>query len=165
MATGRTVSRWTRFLVDDSAGTPREIPVDTISGVGFSFDAVDLTAFQDAVKGYLAGHPDSAIEISGPFSNLAAASAAASAAAPVLSGSHIVLSGIATPTFATPLGLAIMYGIRTYWTTGDPVFGVVAPSATEGYQCYSYVVDGQKYTASFKPIPGCTPAWGTAILT
>lgn len=165
MATGRTVSKWTRFLVDGSDGTPREIPVDSINGVGFSFDAVDLTAFQDAVKGYLAGHPDSAIEISGPFSNLAVAAAAASAAAPVLSGSHTVLSAISTPTFATPLGLAIMYGVRGFWATGDVVFGVVAPSATEGYQCYSYIVDGEKYTASFKPIPGCTPAFGTAGLT
>src|SRR3990167_7946571 len=165
MATGRTPARFTRLLMDDSAGTPREIPFTSITGVGFSFGSVDLTAMQDAVKGYLTEHPESAIEVSGPFSNLAAASAAASAAAPVLSGSHTVLSGIATPTFATPLGLAIMYGIRTYWTTGDPVFGVVAPSATEGYKCYSYVVDGEKYTASFKPIPGCTPAWGTAILT
>ena len=25
MATGRTVTKWTRFAVDDSAGTPREI--------------------------------------------------------------------------------------------------------------------------------------------
>ena len=165
MATGRTPSRWTRFLLDDSGGTPREIEVDSISGVGFTFDAVDLTALQDAVKGYLSGHPDSAISISGPFSNLAVAAAAASAAAPVFSGSQTVLKGITTPTFVTPLGLAIMYGIRGYWTTGDPVFGVVTPSATEGYLCYSFTVDGEKYSATFKPIPGCTPAWGTAGLS
>lgn len=165
MATGRTVSRWTRFLMDDSSGTPREIEYDTISGVGFAFAPVDLTAMQDAVRGYLTAHPDSAIEISGPFSNLAVAAAAASAAAPVLSGSQTVLKAVTTPTFVTPLGLAIMYGIRGYWATGDPVFGVVAPSATEGYLCYGFTVDGEKYKASFKPIPGCTPAWGTAGLT
>jgi len=165
MATGRTASKWTRFLMDDSAGTPREIGIDSVSGVGFTFDPVDLTVYQDAVKGYLTEHPDSAIQITGAFSNLAAASAAASAAAPVLSGSHTVLSAVTTPTFVTPLGFAVMYGIRGYWTTGDPVFGVVAPSATEGYLCYGYTVDGIKFSATFKPIPGCTPAWGSAILT
>lgn len=165
MATGRTVTRWVRFLVDDSSGTPREIPVDSISPVGLVYDEVDVTAFQDAVKGYLAGHPDAPIEITGPFSNLAAAAAAASGAAPALSGSHTVLSPISAPTFTTPLGLAVMWGIRGYWATGDPVFGVVAPSATSGYECVAYTVDGEKYTARFVPYPGTTPAFGTAILT
>jgi hypothetical protein len=165
MATGRTVSKWTRFLVDDSSGTPREIPVDTISPAGFQYDESDLTAYQDAVKGYLAEHPDAAIDITGPFSNLAASAAAASGAAPVLSGSHTVLNPISATTFTTPLGLAVMFGIRGYWATGDPVFGVVSPSATEGYICVKYQVDGAKYSARFVPFAGSTPAWGTAGLT
>lgn len=165
MATGRTVDRWTRVLVDDSGGTPREIPVNTISPVGFVYDESDLTAFQDAVKGYLAAHPDAPIDISGPFSNLAAAAAAASGAAPTLSGSHTVLAPISAVTFTTPLGLAIMFGIQGYWTTGDPVFGVVSPSATSGYVCTKYQVEGTQYSARFVPYPGTTPAWGTAILT
>jgi len=164
MATGRTVTKWTRFLVDDSAGTPREIPVDSISPVGFVYDETDLTAYQDQVKGYLAGHPDAPIDITGPFDTTAAVGAAASAAAPALSGSHTVLVPITAPTFTTPLGLAVMFGIRTWWTTGDPVFGVVAPSATSGYVCTKFTVDGEKYSASFKPFPGTVPAWGTAIL-
>lgn len=165
MTTGRTVSKWTRFGVDDSGGTARELLVDSITGVGFTFDPVDLTAYSDAVKGFLAGHPTAEIEISGPFSNLAASAFAGSGLAPTPSGPHGVLSGITTPTFTTPLALAIHYGIRGYWTTGDPVFGVVSASATEGYLCYGYTVDGEKYTASFKPIPGSTPAWGTAIIS
>ena len=163
MATGRTVTRWTRVGCDDSSGTVREPPVDSISGVGFTLAPVDLTAYQDAVKGYLAMHPDSVIEITGPFSNLAVASFAASAAAPVVSGSHF-LAALTAPTFTTPLAFGVMYGIRTYWTTGDPVFGVVTASATEGYTCFGYTVDGEKYSASFRPIPGCTPAWGSAIV-
>lgn len=165
MATGRTVTKWTRFAVDDSGGTPREIPVDTISPVGFSYDEVEVTAYQDAVKGYLAGHPDAPIEITGPFDNSAAAALAASGAAPVLSGSHTVLQPISVPTFTTPLGLWIGFGVRGYWTTGDPAFGVVAPSATSGYICTKYTVEGEKYSATFKPYPGTTPAWGTAIIT
>ena len=165
MATGRTVTKWVRFLVDDSGGTPREIPVDSISPVGFTYEENDLTAWQDAVKGYLSGHPDAPIDISGPFDNTAATGAAASGAAPTLSGSHTILAPISAVTFTTPLGLAIMWGIRGYWATGDPVFGVVAPSATSGYVCTKYNVEGEKYTARFVPYPGTTPAWGTAILT
>lgn len=165
MATGRTVSRWTRFLVDDSSGTPREIPINTLSPVGFQYDESDQTAYQDAVKGYLAEHPDAPIDIGGPFSNNAAVAAAASGAAPALSGSHTVLAPISAPTFTTPLGLAVMFGIQGYWTTGDPVFGVASPSATSGYICTQYVADGSSYTARFVPFAGTTPAWGTAILT
>lgn len=165
MATGRTVSKWIRFAIDDSAGTPREIPVDSISPVGFQYDENNLTAWQDQVMGYLAGHPDAPIDITGPFDNTAAAALAASGAAPTLSGSHTVLEPISRPTATSPLGLAVMFGIRGYWTAGDPVFGVVAPSATSGYLCFSYQVEGEKYSARFLPYPGTVPAWGTAILT
>lgn len=162
---GRTVTKWIRFLVDDSGGTPREIPVDSISPVGFAYDETDLTAFQDAVKGYLAAHPDAVIDITGPFDTSAAAAAAASGAAPTLSGSHTILAPIAAVTFTTPLGLAVMFGDKGYWATGQPVFGVVAPSATSGYVCTKYQVEGEKYSARFVPYPGTVPAWGTAILT
>jgi len=166
MATGRTVSKWTRFVVDDSSGTPREVPVSTITAVGLEHEEVDLTAYQDAVRGFLAGHPTAPIEITGPFSNLAAAAAAGTGAAPTLSGSHTVLAPISAPTFTTPLGLAVCYGIQGYWASGDPVFGVVSPSATAGYVCVAYQVeDGGMYRARFVPYPGTTPAWGTAILT
>jgi len=165
MATGRTVSRWTRFAVDDSAGTPREIPINTLSPVGLVYDMTEHTNWQDAVKNYLANHPDAVIEIGGSFDNSAAAALAASGAAPVLSGSHTVLNPISAPTFTTPLGLWIAIGIRGYWATGDPAFGVVAPSATSGYVCEKYQTDFVTYVASFKPHPGTTPAWGTAIIT
>lgn len=165
MATGRTVDKWTRFLVDDSGGTPREIPIDTLSPVGFVYDEVEGTAWQDQVKGYLAGHPDAAIDISGPWDTLTTTAAAGTGAAPALSGSHTVLQPISVPTFTTPLGLCVCFGIRGYWASGDPVFGIVSPSATQGYVCTKYQKEGNKYSASFKPYPGSTPAWGTAILT
>lgn len=165
MATGRTTTKWTRFAIDDSAGTPREIPVTSISAVGFVYDETDLTAYQDQVKNYLAAHPDAVIEITGPFDNTAAAGLAASGAAPTLSGSHTILAPISAPTFTTPLGLAIMIGIRGYWATGDPVFGIVAPGAASGYVCTKYQVEGEMYSARFVPFPGTVPAWGSAILT
>lgn len=163
--TGRTVTKWIRFCLDDSGGTPREIPIDSLSPVGFAYDENELTAWQDAVKGYLSGHPDAPIDITGPFDSTAAVALAASAAAPALSGSHTVLAPITAPTFQTPLGLAVLFGVRHYWETGEPAFGVVAPSATSGYICTKYTVEGEKYSARFVPYPGTTPAWGTAILT
>jgi len=154
-----------RFIVDDSAGTPREIPVDSVAPVGFVYDETDLTAFQDAVKGYLSAHPDAVIEVTGPLSNDSAASIAASAAAPVLSGSYTVLGPISAPTFTTPLGLFVGWGFDGYWTTGDPAFGIVSPSATSGYICTKFQVEGEKYSARFVPFPGTTPAWGTALIS
>ena len=67
MATGRTPTKWIRFLVDDSAGTPREIPIISVGPVGLVYDENELTAYQDAVKGYLTEHPDAIIEVTGPF--------------------------------------------------------------------------------------------------
>ncbi len=111
----------------------------------------------------MSGHPDAVIDITGPFDNSVAAALAASGAAPTLSGSHTILNPIAG--LGTPLGLAVMFGIRGYWATGDPVFGIVAPSATQGYLCTKYQVEGEKYSARFVPYPGSTPAWGSAILS
>lgn len=161
---GRTVSKWVRFVVDDSAGTLREIPVDSINGVGLTYDEVELTAFQDAVKGVLPGHPDLTIEITGPFDTTAAAAAAGSGAAPTLSGSHTVLAPINGGN--TPLSLGVYIGDRAYWATGAPTFGL-SSSATSGFLCTSYIADvgAGKYTARFRVFPGSAiPAWGTAAI-
>jgi hypothetical protein len=163
--TGRTVKRWTRFLVDDSAGTLREIPVNSINGVGLEYPEADVTAFQDAVRGVLPDTPDCTIAITGPFDTTAAAAAAASGAAPVLSGSHTVLSAIAGGV--TPLTLGIYFGVRHYWEIGEPVFGITS-GAGVGFLCTSYIVnpDDGSYSATFKVYPGSTaPAWGTAAVT
>ena len=164
--TGRTVSKFVRFLVDDSGGTPREIPVSTINGVGLPYEEVDVTAFQDAVKGTLSNQPDCTIEVSGPWDSTAVAAAAASAAAPVLSGSHAVLYNLAGAY--TPLGLCICFGVRHYWEAGEPVFGIVTATAANGFVCTAYNVspNDMTYSATFKVYPGsAAPAWGTAILT
>jgi len=141
MTTGRTVSKFTRFVVNDSGSTLREIPVSTINGVGLTFD------------------------ISGPFDNSASVDVAASGLAPALSGSHTVLKDI--NGVMTPLSLGIYFGIRGYWATGDPTFGLTA-SSTSGFICTSYVVDpaSATYTAKFRCFPGSSaPEWGTSAVT
>jgi hypothetical protein len=162
--TGRTVTRWLNVVIDDSGGTPRDIPVDTLSPVGFVYDEVDLTAFQDQVKGYLANHPEAEIEFGGPWDSSPVTTAAASGAAPALSGSHTVLAPLSAPAFATPLGFCVKFGVRHYWETGEPVFGIVSPSANQGYVLTKYQVEGEKYSARVKPFPGAVPGWGTTGL-
>jgi hypothetical protein len=61
--------------------------------------------------------------------------------------------------------LFIGWGIQGYWATGDPAFGVVAPSATSGYEVHKYNVEGSKYSLTVKPFAGTVPAWGTALIS
>jgi hypothetical protein len=122
-------------------------------------------AFQDAIRSVLPEIPDCEITITGPFDNSAAATASVSGAAPSLSGSHTVLSGIVGGV--TPLALCIAFGMRQYYTTGEPTFGLTG-TTTNGFLCLSYVVDPgeQKYSAKFKVASGSAiPAWAVALLT
>ncbi len=162
--TGRTAGRYIRFLVDDSGGTLREVPIDSINGVGLESTELDVTALQDAVRNSLNDTPDCTIEITGPFDNAAAQAAGGSGVAPALSGSHTVLAPI--NGLNTPLSLDIRFGIRQNWETGEPQFGLTS-SASSGFLCTKYVVDGQnmKYSASFKVFGTTAPAWGTAAET
>ena len=153
--TGRTVARWTDFIIEGSDTTIRSIPIDSINGVGLTYDEVDLTAFQDACKGALPETPDCVITITGPFDTTAAA------AVGTLSGSHTILSAIVGGV--TPLSLDFQVGIRHAWETGEPQFGI-SQSATSGFLCRSYDPDINtgKYSASFGMFPGSSaPAWGT----
>lgn len=165
MATGRTVGKFFKFQIDDSGGTVRDIPVMTIGGVGVTYDQVDLTALQDAVKGFMSGHPDVSLAITGPFSNQAAAAASASGAVADLSGSHIILEPVNGGV--TPLTFGAYVGIQSIWSTGDPAFGITS-SATSGILVFDYIVDvaAGTYSANLKMFPGSSlPAWGTAAFT
>lgn len=156
--TGRTVSKWTDFRCDDSGGTLRSIPVDSINGVGLTYEESDVTAFQDALKNVLPNQPTCQITITGPFDNSAAASAG------TLSGSHTILSGIVGGV--TPLSLDIQIGIRHAWESGEPQFGITS-SSTSGFLCTAYSVDiaSMKYSATFSVMGGTAPAWGTSAET
>ena len=157
--TGRTVTKWVNFQVDDSAGTLRTIPINNISVVGLVYDESDTTAWQDAVKNALPNFPDAPIEIQGPFDSTAAA------AAGTLSGSHTVLYNLAGAM--TPLTLDVQFGVRHTWESGEPQFGITSSSAN-GYICTSYTVDpnNMTYSARFVVYPGsAAPAFGTAAET
>jgi hypothetical protein len=163
---GRTVNRFVRLVIGDASNVLREIPFDSINGVGLEYEQVDVTAFQDAVKNALAGTPSAGIEISGPFDTSAAVAASGSGVAPALSGSHTVLNPLAGDNL--PHTLDVMFGIRHYWETGEPVFGLQRLSTSNsGYTCVAYEVnlnDG-KYSAKFVPMGSIAPAFGTAAHT
>ena len=163
--TGRTVTRFTNFVISDSGDTLRDIPINSLSVCGVTYEEQDLTAFQDAVKGALPGMPDAPIEITGPFDTTAAQSASGTGVAPALSGSHTVLKGL-IGSF-TPRTLDVQIGIRQTWETTEPQFGI-SGTATSGYLCTAYNVnfDDMTYSAKFVLYPGSAlPAWGAAAET
>jgi len=163
--TGRTVGKYTRFVVKDSGAVLREIPITTINGVGLTFDEADVSALQDALKGVLQATPDCQITVTGPVDNSAAVPASGSGVVPALSGSHTVLKDINGAQ--VPLSLGIYLGIRHYWETGEPTFGI-SSSAANGFLCFDYTVNpvDMTYSAKFRVYPGSTaPGWGTAAIT
>jgi len=145
----------------------REIPIDGITGVTTNFQTVDLTAWQDPAHGFLPDIPIVQIKITGPFDTTAAVGMAASTAAPTLSGSHTILAALynlAPPQATGPLNLslAVCYGIRGYYTTGDPAFGLATATATSGFWVSNYTPDPGtgKYSATFDLYPGSVlPTW------
>jgi len=153
--TGRTVSKFVDFVIDDSGGTLRSIPVTTINGVGLTSDEIDVGAIQESIKNVLPGHVDCVINIAGPFDTTGVE------AAGTLSGSHTVLNGINGA--ATPLTLDVQIGMRQAWEAGEPQFGITS-SATIGFLCMNYIVDlsSMTYTATFRVVGGTAPEWGVA---
>jgi len=163
MATGRTVSKYIKLQIEDSGGIFRDFPVTNIGDVGLEYEEVDLTALQEAVMGFMAGHPDFALDIGGPFDDSAVQLASGSGSAAALSGSHTVLSGINGGN--TPLGFALYAGMQDNWSTGDPVFGI-ASTAANGVLVFSYTVNVPNYSARIRMAPGSTaPSWGTAVIS
>lgn len=157
--TGRTSTKWCRFNVDDSAGTLRTIPVDSINGIGLDYDTLESTSFMDTIKTSLPTIANCTITISGPFDTTAAQTAG------TMSGSHTVLYNL--PGGATPLSLNIEFGMRQTFESGEPTFGLTS-TAANGFLCRSYKVDPStgKYTAEFYVATGSAiPAWGTTPLT
>lgn len=171
MATGRTESKFIRFILGDSAQTLREIPVNKIGPVQLIYPEVDLTALQDAVRGFLTGLPDFFMDFEGPMDTSAAVANAGSGAVPALSGSHTVLQPLLAVPTAAPIivSWAIDVGIQKYWSTGDPVFSVTH-SSVNGVVLMNYAPyqngEAMMYKARLRMAPGSiAPAWGTSQVT
>jgi hypothetical protein len=161
---GRTVGKFFKLQLSDSAAVLRDLEVDTLGGVGLVYPQIDVSALQDALKGFLPGTPDASLTLSGPWSNKAAVAASGTGAAPTTTGCHSILPGVVG--LFTPLTVAVYIGVQEYWTTGDPAWGI-AHTAANGVLLFDYTVDvaNMKYSATLKFFPGsAAPAWGTAAL-
>lgn len=158
----RTVSKYVRFIIGDSADTLRHIPVDTINGIGLTYDEVSYAPFIDQIKGVLANLPGMSLTIGGPLDNTTAA------ASPSLSGSHTVLEPL--NGVMTPRSFDIQFGMNAAWTAGAPQFGMTK-TATSGVIVTDYQVipnsSGEvKYSAKISILSGSAlPAWGTTAET
>lgn len=103
MATGRTVSRWTRLYAD---GYDLSSYTMSVGPLDYVFEEADLTTLGDAIRGVLPNKPGVKIgTLNGVFDNTAT------------SGLHTVISGAGT--YRTVM---IPIGIRAEPAAGDPVF-------------------------------------------
>ena len=154
MATGRTVSKWVLFKVDDETDNLRTIAVNSISVCGITYEEHDLTAFQDAVSGALPGMPSAPVEIGGPWDNT------------ITDGSHDVLSAVVG--LSVPLSLAVCFGMRAAFIPATDVNFGITSTATNGYLCFNYNIDPSTmmYTARFNVSPGSAiPTFGVGAIT
>jgi len=160
--TGRTVSKFTNLVMSDDSNALRDVPINTLSVCGVTYEEQDVHAFQDAVMSALPGMPDAPIDFSGPFDTTAAQAASGTGVVPALSGPHSMLSTMNGAY--TPRSVDVQIGMRQTWETGEPQFGLTA-TATSGYLVTSYNVnlDDMTYSATLRLYPGSSlPAWGTA---
>jgi hypothetical protein len=165
MSTGRTVGKFTKFQIENSAGAMADIPVTSYGSVGLTAAEVDVTALQDAITSVLNGQTSFSTTITGPFDTSGIVAASGTGARPALSGSHTVLAPLMTSTYsATPRSFGIYIGIQGDWTaTTDPVFGGIDCILVSGY-----TVDPAAGTYSCKlAVAGNRtndPAWGVTAI-
>jgi hypothetical protein len=113
-----------------------------------TYDTQDVTAFSDAVKNIVIGHPGAPITLGGPIDTTV----------------HTLMTAICGT--GTPVSLDLQMGIRHAWEAGEPQFGITK-SATSGYVCYAYTVDpvANTWSASLDMFGPTAPAWGTGAET
>lgn len=163
--TGRTTSRWIYVIVGNTGDSQlNELPCTGIGDVGLTYNAVDVTAWQDAIKNALTGQPSAPIDLTFPFDTSAAQAAPTSGQGHALSGTHTVLSALCGD--GKPHTLQIAIGVRHEYTTNEPVFGLQrATASNSGYTCTAYTVSGETGKAHFEPMGSIAPAWSTGLLT
>lgn len=148
MAGKNHVSRGFRIYFDDSGGTARDLSGDLVPGScqggGFKFDQVEMTGESNAVKNFLANHPEAPVTASFYMNDTAT------------TGAFTVLKGMAGAGGT----LTLQWGQNgAAPTTGDPEW--------EGeYVCFGTPLsfDGGKavMTVEFQPQAGqSAPAFGT----
>jgi len=161
MATGRFSPRFSKFQIEDTDGVLRDIPISSWGTVGLTYDELDVSSLQEVVKAFLSGQATFSMTISGPFDNSDAAAASASGNVAALSGSHTVLQPLNGGL--TPRAFGCYFGVLTYWTTGDPVFGADNSVIVTDY---TFDPGAGTYSCKIAHVSGGTaPSWGTSAIT
>ena len=161
MATGRFSPRFSKFQIEDNGGALRDVPVSSWGAVGITYDELDVSSFQEAVKSFLSGQGVFALTLSGPFDNSVVATASTTGLVAALSGSHTVFSAL--NGVLTPRAFGCYFGVLTYWTSGDPVFGADNSVIVTDY---TFSPDNGTYSCKIAHVSGGTaPAWGTTQIS
>ncbi len=151
--TGRSVSKYLTFILEDSGQALRTIVgVKSVGGVGVTYGEVDVSALNDAMVNVLNGKGDMSISLTGHVDNTAN------------TGFHTVLSAL--NGLQVPLTFDVQLGMRQAWEAGEPQFGI-SQSATSGVIVTNYVVnvDSMEASATLRVFGGTAPAWGTTAET
>lgn len=143
----KRIGKWTKVLIDDSGGTPRDITTDVtnIDGLPLTYDEVEVSGYtQD--KNYLAGQGDSQITLEMLFTTTAT------------TGTHTVFSGLVGGN--TGRTLTVQYGNNAAVTTGDPEFE--GEFIVIGYTPVSNKAGAQGSQAVLRvAADAALPSWGT----
>lgn len=140
------LSKYITLSYDDSGATPRDLTADmlpdTLTGVGLDYEEVDMTGQSDDLKSAMGGQGDGTISAQFHMNDTAT------------TGAFTVLSGMMNSSGT----LTIAFGTGAVPTTGDPEWEgeytlFSAPVALTGGRAV--------ITATWKPSPGASPAWGT----
>jgi len=149
MAAKDKLSRGVRLFIDDAAlGTARDVSSDlvpdSLSGLGFNADLIDMTGESDAVENGMGGRKKNNLKF-----KLHANDTATTGASTVLHG----IEGLSSITVTVEIGSA----------GAAPVTGDL--SWTGEYTCLSATLsqDGGRLThdCEFAPYGSTAPAWGT----
>lgn len=138
----KTHSRFVTFTYNSQAIT---CSITNVTGIGISYEEVDVTTLCNAIMEAIHGHGQVAIDASGPFNNTAT------------TGAHVVIEPLNGDNTGATLTIAI--GDNAAPTTGDPEFEVT----NMGVFNYLVQAGGGAVTSSWqwRPLPGVTAAWGT----
>jgi hypothetical protein len=143
LATGKTHSRFVTITYNSQNITDS---VDTINGIGITYEETDVSSLASSLMEFIQGRGDLNLSVSGKFDNTAT------------TGGHTVVQALNGNTTGATLTIAI--GIGAAPTTGDPEFESTK-IGTFNYLVQANPGQAVAWSASLRPLDGAVAAWGT----
>lgn len=148
--TGRTIPDFTVLKIGSAASDMQNMKISGLGDYGLDYNEVEMSAWCDAVKGYLSGQPDFKLDFEGPIDNTA-----------TTGPSTLLRTWVAAHTL---LSFDLQLGVRHAWEAGEQQFGISGVVATNtGVVLTKYSEAGGKYKATLRSMAGsaAAPAFGT----